>query len=165
MLIDKKNKLRPNVCMLVYNQKGLLFLGERYDKRGHWQFPQGGVETGRSRRDTVIRELREEIGAPRRVLSSIIKLKATHSYLWNKVPDYARGKWVGQKQTFWLVKFMGADSDINLETSNDQEFRSWRWCSVATVRRIAAKKRLPGYQAALEEFVDLKRRGRLGLDR
>jgi putative (di)nucleoside polyphosphate hydrolase len=161
MAISKKNKLRPNVCMLVYNAKGQLFLGERYNRKGHWQFPQGGVEPGRSRRDTVIRELREEIGAPKRALGKIVKLKATHAYLWNKIPGYARGKWVGQQQTFWLVKFTGSDRDINLATSSDQEFRSWRWCSVTTVRRIAAKERLSGYKAALEEFVDLKRRDEL----
>ena len=161
MVTTKKDKLRPNVCMLVYNAKGQLFLGERYNRKGHWQFPQGGVEPGRSRRDTVIRELREEIGVSKRVLAKITKLKATHAYLWNKVPSYARGKWVGQRQTFWLIKFRGTNEDINLESCRDQEFRAWRWCSVTTVRRMAAKEGLAGYRAAIEEFVSLKKSGQL----
>jgi len=147
--------------MLVYNARGQLFLGERYDRRGHWQFPQGGVERGKSDRETVIRELREEIGVTKKGIGKIRKLKATHRYLWNKIPDYAIGKWVGQAQTFWLVEFIGEDADMNLAASKDQEFRSWRWCSATSVRRLAAPERRKGYRAALVEFLAFKKAGRM----
>jgi putative (di)nucleoside polyphosphate hydrolase len=158
----KKTKLslRPNVCLLVYNPKGQLFLGERLGKRGHWQFPQGGVERGRSRKETVLRELREEIGIGKKSIGAITKLSATHEYLWKKVPDYAVGKWIGQSQTFWLVEFTGKDSEIDLATTDNPEFRSWRWCSVTAVRRMAAKERRYGYEAALLEFVAFRKAGK-----
>ena len=137
-------RLRPNVCMLVYNQKLQLFMGERHGKPGHWQFPQGGVERGASLRETVVRELREELGIPRRAIGMLTRLQATHEYIWKKVPSYAKGKWDGQSQTFWLVEFIGSAEDICLDASEDLEFDSWRWCSVATVRRIAARERRVG---------------------
>ena len=148
--------LRPNVCMLVYNQKRQLFMGERHGKPNHWQFPQGGVEQGASLRQTVVRELKEELGIPRRAIGVITRLQATHEYIWKKVPAYAKGKWDGQSQTFWLVEFIGGDDDICLDASDDPEFDSWQWCSVATVRRIAARERRAGYEGALQEFVALR---------
>lgn len=149
--------LRPNVCMLVYNERGQLWIGERFDKRGHWQFPQGGVEKGASIRENVLRELREELGLSRRVLGKIRKLKSKHSYLWKNVPDYARGKWVGQSQTFWLVEFIGKDSHFNVTADKTPEFRRWKWASVTTIRKLAAKERRKGYEGPLREFLALRK--------
>lgn len=158
MVTKKKHRLRPNVCLLVYNSKGQLFLGERLGKRGHWQFPQGGVERGRSIKGNVLKELQEEIGVTKQSIGAVTRLCATNQYLWRTVPDYAVGKWVGQSQTFWLVEFRGEDSEIDLTTTDDPEFRSWRWCSVTSVRRIAAKERRKGYEAALREFLAFKKK-------
>jgi putative (di)nucleoside polyphosphate hydrolase len=149
--------LRPNVCILLYNSQGQLFLGERLGKRGHWQFPQGGVEPEQTLTDTVVRELREEIGVKKRHLGRIRRLKARHSYLWKSIPAYAEGKWIGQAQTFWLVEFIGRDSDIDLSDSKEPEFKRWRWVSVTQVRALAAPERRAGYRAALTEFLALKR--------
>ena len=154
-MAPKKRKpqlLRPNVCMLVYNRKGQLFLGERLGKPGHWQFPQGGVEPDETLKANVLRELHEELGVSRSHIGSLTKLRARHSYLWRKIPKYAKGRWVGQRQTFWLVEFVGRNSDIDLTSAEEPEFRLWRWCSVRTVRRIAAPERLIGYEKALGEF-------------
>jgi len=148
--------LRPNVCMLVYNRKGQLFMGERINRRAHWQFPQGGAEPRYTLRENVIRELKEELGVPRRTIGKITKLKATHEYDWKKVPAYAKNRWRGQAQTFWLVEFIGKDTEIVLDSFEDPEFRRWRWASVAVVRKLANKRRLKGYEAALKEFVEFR---------
>jgi putative (di)nucleoside polyphosphate hydrolase len=140
--------------MLVYNRKGQLFLGERLGKPGHWQFPQGGVEPGETLKANVLRELREEIGITEEHIGAITKLRARHSYLWSRVPAYAKGRWAGQQQTFWLVEFIGRNRDINLASAEEPEFSRWRWCAVRTVRRLAAPERLPGYEKALGEFQD-----------
>ncbi|MFN4896406.1 MAG: NUDIX domain-containing protein [Pseudomonadota bacterium] len=153
--------LRPNVCMLVYNRKGQLFLGERLGQPGHWQFPQGGVEPGEALKANVLRELREEIGISKEQIGAIVKLRARHSYLWKRIPSYAKGRWVGQKQTFWLVEFIGRDGDIDLASAEEPEFNRWRWCSVGVVRRLAAAERLPGYEKALEEFLEYVASGAL----
>ena len=148
----KKLPLRPNVCMLVYNTKGKLFLGERLKSKGHWQFPQGGAEPDLSPKGNVKRELKEELGLQAVHIGRIKKLKASHSYEWDKPPSYAKKLWRGQAQTFWLVEFIGSDKDIDLEAFDEPEFSSWRWCAPRTVRRLAAPRRLVGYEAALVEF-------------
>jgi len=154
---SKKLPLRPNVCMLVYNNKGKLFLGERFGEPGHWQFPQGGAESRYTLRQNVVRELREELGLKKVSIGKLTKLTSTHEYEWRTPPKYAHNKWRGQKQTFWLVEFVGKDSDIDLTTHKDQEFASWRWCSVAEVKRRAAPFRRAGYVAPLREFLEFKR--------
>jgi putative (di)nucleoside polyphosphate hydrolase len=153
----KKLPLRPNVCMLVYNNKGKLFLGERDGEPEHWQFPQGGAEPRYTLRQNVIRELREELGLKKRSIGKLTKLQSTHEYEWRTPPRYAHKKWRGQKQTFWLVEFIGSDSDIDLTAYKEPEFASWRWCSVAEVKRRAAPFRIAGYRAPLREFLEFKR--------
>lgn len=147
--------------MLLFNRKGSLLLGERDRERGHWQLPQGGAEPRYSPRENVIRELREELGIKRRHLGKIIKLSARHEYEWETPPAYGRGRWRGQKQTFWVVEFLGDDSDIDLRSHEVPEFQSWRWCSVNEVKRRVPKFRMVGYRAPLQEFLALKRTGRI----
>lgn len=154
---SKPLSFRPNVCMLVYSRDGKLLLGERFGKRGHWQFPQGGIEPGHSAKDSVVRELREELGIHKRHLGKIVRLKSRHQYEWRTPPSYAVNKWRGQRQTFWLIQFLGDDRDIDLKWHHDPEFRTWRWCTVTEVRRRAARFRLKGYQGPLKEFLALKR--------
>lgn len=138
--------------MLVHNSKGRFFLGERAGKeKGRWQFPQGGVEPSLTLRQNVFKELHEELGLTKEMIGRVRKLKARHSYDWDKVPAYARGKWRGQSQTFWLVEFIGKDKDINLECDEEQELQSWKWCSAKQVLKLAEPKRVPGYVQPLEE--------------
>ena len=137
--------------MLIFNKKGQLFLGERDGTRGHWQFPQGGVKRGTSPKSSVYREILEELGIKKKKLGKIRKCKATHSYNWKTPPSYAKGKWRGQRQTFWIVEFLGKDSDVDLE-HHDQEFMRWKWCTPKQVRRWADAKRIKGYRKPLREF-------------
>lgn len=156
VMAKKKLPLRPNVCMLLFNKDGKLFLGERSGPSGRWQFPQGGAEPELSLKRNVVRELREELGLKPKHLGEIIKLESTHEYDWEKPPGYARNRWRGQTQTFWLIEFIGKDSDIDLAAGavdgEDQELMSWKWCTIAQVKRLAEPKRLDGYSNPLKEF-------------
>lgn len=143
--------LRPNVCMLVHNASFQLFLGERLGEPGVWQFPQGGAVKRLSLEENVIKELNEELGADKELFKIVTKLEATHAYRWEQPPKYAIGKWSGQSQTFWVVKFLGEDCDIELDRY-DPELSDWRWCTPDEVRSLADPKRLPGYLKPLEEF-------------
>jgi len=145
--------LRPNVCMLVINSKNLLFLGERAGCPEVWQLPQGGAEAGISLEKSVIRELHEELGAPKRSFEIIKKLRSTHSYEWKKPRTYSEGRFRGQQQTFWLVKFTGQDSEIDLQRYSP-EFMRWQWCNVHQVRELAEPARLAGYMQPLREYED-----------
>jgi putative (di)nucleoside polyphosphate hydrolase len=152
----KKLPLRRNVCMLVFNKNGKLFLGERAGKvKGKWQFPQGGVEPTLRLKQNVYKELLEELGLQPQHIGKLVKLKARHSYEWDTPPAYARGKWRGQRQTFWLVEFLGKNSDINLEADEEPELQSWKWCTPNQVLKLAEEKRIPGYLAPLAEVEPL----------
>lgn len=149
--------LRPNVCMLLFNKDKQLFLGERFGQPGVWQFPQGGIDINASIEESVYRELDEELGVPRSLLQIRKKCLATHEYEFQDPPGYARGKWRGQSQTFWIVEFLGTDRAINL-TTHEQEFMAWRWCLPKEIRSLAEPKRRPGYEKPLlefEEFISL----------
>lgn len=145
--------LRPNVCMLVFNSGGKLFLGERHGEPGIWQFPQGGVELGLTLQENVIKELHEEMGVRPELLKIERQLEAVNEYDFAEVPAYARGRWRGQSQTFWLVKFTGEDRDINLNLYSP-EFMNFRWCTPGEVTALAEPKRAGGYIKPLEEFRD-----------
>lgn len=141
---------RPNVCILIYNREQKLFLGERHNNPGIYQFPQGGVEDGGTLEENVVREIEEETGIRPEFVSIIRKLEATHQYDFAEPPTYALGKWRGQSQTFWLVSFTGNDSEINLNGTHP-EFMSHIWCSPSEVRTRAEPRRRPGYEAPLQE--------------
>ena len=142
--------LRPNVCMLLVQQAGKLFLGERFGDPGIWQFPQGGVEPDAPVEESVLRELEEELGVQRQNLRIVKKLATTHQYEWEEPRTYRLGTFRGQAQTFWLVAFLGHDTDISVAVPHP-EFRDWRWCTIDEIRRAADPVRLPGYEPALRE--------------
>ena len=143
---------RPNVCMLVFNGEKRIFLGERLGSPGVWQLPQGGVEEGETLEVNVLRELNEELGVAAEHLSIVKMLKATNEYVWDHPPEYARGIFRGQSQSFWLVRFSGSDDDIHLGLHEHPEFANFRWCSPDEVRQLAEPRRQAGYAAALAEF-------------
>ncbi|MBN8548377.1 MAG: NUDIX domain-containing protein [Deltaproteobacteria bacterium] len=143
--------LRPNVCMLIFNADHKLWLGERLGEPGIWQFPQGGVQSSVPLEENVYREIEEELGLKRPSVEIVRKLQATHEYEFQRPPDYAKDKWRGQKQTFWLVRFLGSDAEIDLNT-HEAEFMNWKWCTPAEIRQFAEPKRLGGYEKPLQEF-------------
>jgi len=171
--------------MLVYhNATKLLWLGERGGQSDHWQFPQGGVDTGSSLEENVIRELVEELGASAHCYGAPKKLSATHKYDFAKPRNYGSERFRGQTQTYWVVPFLGTDANIDLlahsstsAANNLQpdtlglsdlqqdihlpEFQSWRWASPNDVRRLAPQHRLIGYGPALLEFEALMANGSL----
>lgn len=144
-------KLRPNVCMLVLNGENRLFLGERLDEPGVWQFPQGGIEPELSEKANVLKELREELGADESLFEIVRRFEHVHEYQFAKPRSYGLQKWDGQRQHFWLVRFLGADTDIKLDRYQP-EMVSFRWCSIPEVRKLAEPKRLKGYGKPLEDL-------------
>ena len=154
----KKLPLRPNVCLLICNSAGELFLGERAGCPGVWQFPQGGAEPHLSLEENALKEAHEEMGVAPEYLRIIKKLKATHAYEFDVAPEYAVGKWRGQAQSFWVLAYRGSDSEIDLGRYG-AEFMNWKWCSISEVKQLAEPKRLLGYLAALGEYGELRRAG------
>jgi len=146
---------------MLVNQAGLVFCGERLDTPQGWQMPQGGVNEGEALAEAALRELAEEVGTDKAEI--IAQSPTTYRY---DFPAYLKGKvgyadqYRGQEQTWFLMRFLGEDGDINIHTSSPgcpPEFSRWQWVAPETLpRRIVPFKRLI-YQAVVEAFMPLIR--------
>jgi putative (di)nucleoside polyphosphate hydrolase len=120
---------RPNVGVVLFHPDGRVWYGRRAGATGthSWQFPQGGVDEGEDHEAAARRELAEETG-----VVSIEPLARTEDWIaYDFPPGYggtrqARG-WKGQKQRWFAYRFVGEESEIDLEAHGDVEFDAWRW--------------------------------------
>lgn len=120
---------RDNVGAILRRADGDILLAERIDEADAWQFPQGGVDAGESKRDAMWREVSEELGLrePRRVCEVVAVGPAT---TYDFPPDYTRpiGRdFRGQRQTLFLLDFAGTDELFDLDRHHAPEFQSVRW--------------------------------------
>lgn len=116
---------RQNVAAILRDPTtGRIFIGERIDHPGSWQFPQGGVDSGEDLITALYREVEEEVGIGRQ-LYDLVACRSDYRY---KFPNgkLKKGKFCGQTQTYFLCDFKGRDEDINL-TAHVQEFSRFRW--------------------------------------
>ena len=119
---------RQNVAALLVRDDGRVFIGERSDCPGAWQFPQGGIDPGEQPIDALLREIEEEIGL-RPEHYEVVEQRGGYRYTF---PD-GHSKWKefsGQEQTYFRCRFTGSDEDINLDTEH-REFSSFRWVAPA----------------------------------
>ncbi len=115
---------RPNVAAILTNAQRQIFIAERVNIRGAWQFPQGGIDDGEDAETAVFRELAEEIGVRREMLE-LLDRRGGYRYAFPK-PRLKYGIYGGQEQTYFLMRFLGRDTDVNLAATH-QEFARWRW--------------------------------------
>ena len=123
-----RDGFRPNVGIVLLNQKNQVFWGKRI--RTHsWQFPQGGIDRGETPEQAMYRELHEEVGLQPEFVSVVAR---TRDWLRYEVPDRyirrdARGHYKGQKQIWYLLRLTGQDWNLNLRATDHPEFDAWRW--------------------------------------
>lgn len=145
---------RPCVGVMLVNRDGLIFVGQRIDRdQDAWQMPQGGVDEAEDPRAAVLRELREETG----IAPGLVDVEAeSESWLHydlphELVPRIWKGRYRGQKQKWYLLRFRGADDQIDIETDHP-EFSAWQWLSpgdlVANI--VPFKRRV--YEQVMELF-------------
>jgi len=126
---------RPNVAAVIFNARGEVFIARRSDMPGAgspgddgiWQFPQGGIDEGENPTEAVLREIGEEIG------TASVSILAEHpQWLSYDLPDHLigkafGGKYRGQTQKWYALRFTGADHEIRLDAHLPPEFDTWRW--------------------------------------
>lgn len=126
---------RKNVGIMVINGAGQVWVGRRADRhRDAWQMPQGGVDDGEDVRAAAFRELEEEIGVPQDLVELVAETDGWLSYDLpaDLVPKFWGGKYRGQEQKWYLLRFVGRDDQINIATEHP-EFIEWRWTNAATL--------------------------------
>ncbi len=115
---------RPNVAAILLNAQNEIFVAERLNVRGAWQFPQGGVDDGEDAETALFRELQEEIGVTRDKVQ-ILQRRDGYRYAFAK-GRLKYGIYGGQEQTYYLCRYTGTDAEVNLAATH-QEFATWRW--------------------------------------
>jgi putative (di)nucleoside polyphosphate hydrolase len=145
---------RPCAGVMLLNSERRVFVGQRMDSSSEaWQMPQGGIDKGEDAETAAFRELEEETGIASSKASLVAKASRELVY---DLPDELigkiwKGKYRGQRQSWFLMRFEGSDDDVNIETSH-QEFRAWKWTEPTTLPELIVpfKKRL--YEELLVEF-------------
>ena len=145
---------RRNVGVMLVNETGEAFVGQRIDSEvPAWQMPQGGIDAGETPRDAALRELEEETG----VTADLVTVEAeTEGWLSYDLPHDIvakiwKGKFRGQEQKWFLLRFHGSDEQVRIDTDHP-EFSKWCWLSADEVLdQIVAFKR-PVYEEVIAAF-------------
>lgn len=151
-MLDREG-FRPNVGIILLNQKNQVFWGKRI--RTHsWQFPQGGIDRGESPEQAMYRELHEEIGLKPEHVRIVAR---TRDWLRYEVPDRfirrdARGRYRGQKQIWYLLQLITHDWHLNLRATNHPEFDAWRWNDYWVPLDVVIEFKRGVYEMALTEL-------------
>jgi putative (di)nucleoside polyphosphate hydrolase len=144
---------RLGTGVMMLNKAGLVFVGRRIDVTSGdaWQMPQGGVEPGEAPLHAALRELKEEIGTAN--VSLVAESAGWHRYdLPKELLGRAwHGRWRGQMQKWFVMRFEGEDSEINVETTVP-EFSAWKWVPAVEVPRIVVEFKRQLYVDLLSEF-------------
>ena len=147
----KNLPLRSGVGIVVLNNKNKVFVAKRIDNpKNFWQMPQGGVDRGERRNNTTLRELREETSIVS--VKFIKKIEKKFTYI---LPDHLigiiwKGKFKGQKQKWFVMRFIGEESEINIKTKNP-EFLDWKWIDLEDLTKIAVEFKLEVYKKVRSE--------------
>ena len=146
---------RPCAGVVLANRDGLVFAGRRIDNPGHaWQMPQGGIDPGETPRQAALRELTEETG----IGADLVKIitRASEPLRYDLPPELLgqvwKGKYRGQIQHWYLGRFLGEETDINLNAHDPAEFHAYRWVKPADLPELIIPFKRAVYEKLVEEF-------------
>jgi len=144
---------RAGVGIMLVNREGLVFGGRRIDTPGNaWQMPQGGIDEGEEPRQAVLRELAEETGTDKAEI-----IAESGDWLSYELPPEVaarvwQGRYRGQRQKWFALRFTGTDADFDLETHHQREFAAWRWLEPGRLPSLIVPFKRPVYEAVIAEF-------------
>ena len=149
---NKQLPLRIGVGIILLNHENKVFVGKRIDNpKNFWQMPQGGVDQDENFLQAAKRELEEETG-----IKSVELVKELSGWLGYDLPKnllgkVLEGKYRGQKQKWFIMKFIGKENEINVKTKNP-EFLDWKWIKVSKLPSIAVSFKVDLYKKLKEEL-------------
>ena len=149
---NKQLPLRIGVGIILLNHENKVFVGKRIDNpKNFWQMPQGGVNQNENFLQAAKRELEEETG-----IKSVELVKELNGWLGYDLPKnllgkVLEGKYRGQKQKWFIMKFVGKDNEINVKTKNP-EFLDWKWIEVSELPSIAVSFKVDLYKKLKEKL-------------
>jgi putative (di)nucleoside polyphosphate hydrolase len=138
--------LRSGVGIVVLNQENKVFVAKRIDNpKNFWQMPQGGVDPGEDFLEAAYRELEEETS-----IKSVKLIKELDGMITYELPDRLlgiiwKGKYRGQKQKWFLMRFTGEDKEINIDTHHP-EFLDWKWIELDQLTKVVVDFKLHVYK-------------------
>ncbi len=144
--------LRSGVGIVVLNERNQIFIAKRIDNpKNFWQMPQGGIDEGEDFYQAALRELEEETS-----IKNVKLIKEIERFTTYYLPDYLlgiiwKGRYKGQKQKWFIVKFNGDEKEININTKNP-EFLDWKWVNIENLTDEVVKFKLHVYKKIKEEI-------------
>jgi putative (di)nucleoside polyphosphate hydrolase len=147
---------RRNVGAALFNAAGLVLIGRRAgltpDAPSAWQMPQGGIDEGEDPRTAVFRELLEEIGTANAEIIGEHPDWLTYDIPPASKPQSFKGRYKGQIQKWFALRFLGTDAEIALDRHEHPEFLDWRWAALAELPALAVPFKRAVYEAVVAEF-------------
>ena len=143
--------LRNGVGIILLNKENKVFVARRIDNpKNFWQMPQGGVDKGENFLKAAYRELEEETS-----INNVKLIKELEGTLTYELPDRLlgiiwKGKYRGQKQKWYLMRFLGEDNEINIKTKNP-EFLDWKWIDLDQITEVVVDFKLHVYKELQEK--------------
>ena len=148
----QKLPLRSGVGIVVLNKENKIFVAKRIDNpKNFWQMPQGGIDKNEDFYTAALRELKEETS-----IVTVKPIKEIEESLTYILPDHLvgiiwKGKYKGQKQKWFIMKFIGDESEINIKTKHP-EFLDWKWIELENLTEIAVHFKLEVYKKLKSEI-------------
>jgi putative (di)nucleoside polyphosphate hydrolase len=143
---------------VLFNRDGLVFVARRADlpnaegAPGGWQLPQGGIDESEDPAAAVFRELEEEIGTANAEILAEHPDWLTYDLPAKLIGVALKGKYRGQKQKWFALRFLGSDAEIDLSHDPDPEFDAWRWAALSELPALAVDFKRPIYNVLARDF-------------
>ncbi len=148
------DRYRRGVGVMLLNDRKQVWVGRRIDNTDEaWQMPQGGIDPGEAPWETALRELEEETGIPPHLVERIADCPERLKYDLPEAlkPKLWGGKWKGQEQDWYLCRFLGRDSDVDIATAHP-EFCEWKWIDADQLPELIVPFKRELYRRLLREF-------------